>query len=224
MYKAIFRIIRIYWSEYGGWKSLLLSPFWHFSIFAMILFHFGLIDLDWRALSISSLPTILGFSLAAYTITFSLMGSALHRALCATIDNERGIPLINIVNSTFFHVVLVQAIALIFSIASKGTGLYKVLRYFDVSTPSLKIIMSISETISNDFGFVFTIYSLVLLFSVAIAMYRLGRLAPSIDRKKSNPPASNDDSGSIVQENDRVLKSKRFKFVSWVAKVLRIYN
>lgn len=222
MYRALLSIFRIYWREYGGVKELVCSPFFHLSLLASLFYSLGWIEFSWREFVISSLPTILGFSLAAYAITFSLMGSALHRALSIAIDKRRGISLIGIVNSTFFHVLVFQIITLTYAIFSKG-------RLADQLISSLPLESDASDQIYNGifqfadvFGFFLTTYSLMLLLSVGIAMFRLGRLNP--ERQSTTPaPVANDDDGPQSQSRD-VTKTLRFRFISRLARMLRLYD
>ena len=142
MYSALFSIVRSYWRDNGGFSAWVSSPFFHASFIFSLLYLAGVISIDWREIAKSSLPTILGFSLAAYTITFTLMGSALHRALSVAIDKKSGISLIRIVNATFFHVILFQAIALLYSLTSNGDFLLFRKTIEKVSPPLLLITTS----------------------------------------------------------------------------------
>lgn len=227
MYKSTFKIFRTYWIEYGGLVELLCSPFVHAALVLTALYHFGFIDLDWRVTSVGSLPTILGFSLAAYTITFALMGSALHRTLSAKIDKKTGLPLINIVNATFFHVVVFQALGLLYAVSTGGSFAYDLLhRAFEPSRA--KHYFSIVYRTSDDLGFFFTVYSVLLLFSVAIAMYRLGRLGPKIDQLHRRAEVANDLARSSpdvsVERSSSVIHTRRFKFVAWLSRRLGLYS
>lgn len=218
-------MIHIYWSEYGGIRELASSPFVHFSALCTFLYWTGSINLNWRNLALQALPTILGFSIAAYAITFSLMGSALHRALSSKIDKTRGIPLISIVNSTFFHVVICQVISLLFAILSEGSLFPQLWRMSPLKTEISTKMVDFSKSFGDLFGFFFTIYSVVLLLSVSLAMFRLGRMAPRHENCQATPPKSaNDDVDNLNSVKKSVIETRRFKFVAWLSRKLNLYD
>lgn len=226
MYKALGKILSTYWKEYGGFSELLSSPIFHASVFATFLFALGLVEFDWRAFAIDALPTILGLSLAAYAITFSLMGSALHRALSLAVDRRQGIPLINVVNSTFFHVLLFQLAALIFAALSGGTGFNKLIALIPLEAEASKSVRELGFLVSQFLGFFLTSYSTMLLLSVGLAMFRLGRLNPTqarLEDERPDPGAANDDGSAIPAKID-LTKSWRFKLVAKLAKLLGLYE
>ena len=195
-YSSLLSILSRYWQDYGGLSEWIKSPFVHVSALVAALNVLQVIDYPWRQLSISALPTILGFSLAAYTITFTLMGSRLHSALSLAIYPGRNASLLISVNATFFHVVFIQALALIFSIVTNGTFFWVQLgTQLDIDTltgRALIIVIYFTELI----GSFLVNYAIILLFSIAIAMFRLGRLSQSaaIPLKTSNAGDRNEHS------------------------------
>ena len=215
MYTDLFRQINIYWKEYGGWSGFLSSPFVHVSAISTALYTMGYLSVDWQNLALTALPTLLGFSLAAYTITFTLMGSALHRALSTAIDKKSGIPLIRTVNSTFFHVVIVQSIALIFSIMNKGTLVTGAIQSLPLTYTAKLDAIDIVNLIGNATGFFLVIYSVFLLASIAIGMFRLGRLAPPVP-----PPANEAQIPPPANESNPIEQTRRFKAVILIGKFL----
>ena len=214
MYKDLFRQINVYWKEYGSWSGFLASPFVHISAVSTALYATGYLNVDWQNLALTALPTLLGFSLAAYTITFTLMGSALHRALSAAIDKKSGISLIRIVNSTFFHVVMVQSVALVFSILNKGTLVPDIIRALPLIDAAKLEAVSFFIFLGNAVGFFLVIYSIFLLASIAIGMFRLGRLtppAPSPANEVKTPPPEN--------APNAIENTRRFKTVILIGKL-----
>ncbi|UNK78579.1 hypothetical protein MNQ96_13575 [Sphingopyxis granuli] len=215
MYTDLFRQINVYWKEYGGWLGFLSSPFVHISAIFTALYAAGYLPIDWHTLAITALPTLLGFSLAAYTITFTLMGSALHRALSAAIDNKSGISLIRTVNSTFFHVVIIQSLALLFSILNKGTLIPEIILAMPLIHTAKINAISFVVSLGNITGFFLVIYSMFLLASIAIGMFRLGRLTPPAPF-----PANESQTNPLVVEPDPIQQTKRFKAVIFIGKLL----
>ena len=220
MYRDTLNAFSQYWREYGGIIDLLRSPFAHFSFVVTALYAAGYIEIEWRQVVRDSLPTVLGFSLAAYTITFTLMGSALHRALTLAIDKKTGFRLIRIVNATFFHVVVFQAIALLYALLTKGSLIHSIVR---ASINNEHVAEWLNRQIAfwgDVLGCFFAVYAFFLLLSVGVAMFRLGRISPPVSVANAN----NNDSEQRVAENAAITATRRFKFIAWLSKRLGLYG
>ncbi|MGY4398605.1 hypothetical protein ACVWZA_003813 [Sphingomonas sp. UYAg733] len=186
-YRALYNTIKTYWREYGGWYDWASSPFFHISLAISVANLLEVISINWRSLARESLPTILGFSLAAYTITFTLMGSTLHTALRSAINEKRGISLHKMVNVTFFHVVFFQILALLFSIITSGDFIYRNLTTISFYRSSFIFLAKFIVSLSNFVGCFLVVYAVCLLLSIAIAMLRLGRLSGSASAVAASP-------------------------------------
>lgn len=219
MYSALFKTIALYWRDNGGFKEFISSPFLHASAAIALLYAFNVVSIDWRSVTLSSLPTMLGFSLAAYTITFTLMGSALHRALSAAIDKKSGTPLIKIVNATFFHIVLFQTISLTYALVTKGDFFWRTFG----EGPGISELSHITAVVivygGDTVGCFLTVYAILLLFSVSFAMFRLGRLATLPSTAVRSGERDNGEQKPTVAQT----KPIRFGIVKVIARVLRIY-
>lgn len=124
-YGTLWGVFQRYRHDYGGFRQLFRSPYLHVSVVLGAIIWADRGKLDWHNLVISSFPTVLGFSLAAYTLTFAFMGSSLHQALRVAVHPSTNASLIRTVNATFFHVVLVQTFILIYSVVSQSTVLWE---------------------------------------------------------------------------------------------------
>ena len=211
--------MRTYWEDYGGWKDLFQSPILHVSVLLSIASLFDLISIDWRTLTIGMMPTILGFSLAAYAITFSLMGSKLHTALARATDGA-GKPLAISVNATFFHNVFIQALYLSFAVISKGPLFAKAIKNLSSPGDAQQIAIKVEVSAGDLFGTFLLIYAILLLFSSGLAMFRLGRLTPSTT---SPLHVANDGQDIKVRPpSAHQLYGFRWKVVRAVAMFLRV--
>lgn len=212
--------IKTYWKDYGGWKDVIQSPILHVSVLFSFAAYFGLIIMDWRALTVGMMPTILGFSLAAYAITFSLMGSKMHVALARAKDGN-GKPLVISVNATFFHNVFIQALALSFAVLSNGPLIAIILRKSLSAGKAVDRLVSIEVAVGSFVGPLLLCYAVLLLFSSGLAMFRLGRLAPA---SVATPTAvANDaDPPPVAPESARELYGIRWAIIRTVAKILRV--
>lgn len=196
------------------------SPIVHISILVSILNVLTLLEIDWRTLSISIIPTILGFSLAAYAITFTLMGGALHNALSAAHDSDDR-PLFISINATFFHNLLFQIACLSFAALSKGTFIARVIeRYFNSGTAVGLIKFEVG--LGNAVGSFLISYAILLLLSSAVAMFRLGRLSYRAGGR-TRPIAPANDGGKLETPPPAgELYGIRWAIIRGLARILRV--
>ncbi|MEC3948916.1 hypothetical protein [Sphingobium sp. HWE2-09] len=176
-YKELFRILNVYWSDYGRYREVSKSPFFHLALILSFLNLIGILSISWREMAKSTLPTMMGFSLAAYTIAFSLMGSDLHTALKSAINQRRGVSLLKMVNVTFFHIVFVQTAGYLYSISTEGSFFWRILGKSTDLESINGIILMVIILADKFIGSLFLFYGSILLLSIAIAMFRLGRLS-----------------------------------------------
>lgn len=210
--------IRTYWKDYGGWHDVIQSPIFHASILSAVAAHKDWISIDWRPLTISMMPTILGFSLAAYAITFSLMGSKLHSALARATDTA-GKPLAFTTNATFFHNVFIQSLSLSFAVISKGHLFSDLTTYFIEDSKLRNTLIKVEIETGSFIGCLLLSYAVLLLFSSGLAMFRLGRLTPITVQQA--PPAN--DTKLIVDETKAFqVYGIRWRLIRRLAKILRV--
>lgn len=219
-YGGLGAALKVYWEDYGGWSDFRRSPLLHLSLLVATLGSAKLILIDWRALTVGMMPTILGFSLAAYAITFSLMGTKLHLALTRASDTA-GKPLARTVNATLFHNVFVQCACLSFAVITNGTLIAQLIGLVFGDVATARKLSSFQSQVASWLGTFLLVYAILLLFSAALAMFRLGRLVPS---GVSNLPA-NDPAQTLPPSSPpaaEVIYGWRWTIVRAVAKVLRV--
>ena len=113
-YQDVLGSLCIYWRAYGGIKALALSPYLHTS--AVISFIvFGLLDAKTAEklpqMIISIIPSMLGFTLGGYAVLIAF-GDDEFRRLLAGNSKENTISPFMMVNATFIHFIILQAISL----------------------------------------------------------------------------------------------------------------
>lgn len=113
------KTIRLYWKIYGGWKSLISSPYlWIAALLTLVMTPHWL-ELDdkltrpWSQLPLQILPNILGFSMGGMAIVLAFNGSSTFKALTqGGRDNSYFIKMI----AAFYHFILIQTIAILFGL------------------------------------------------------------------------------------------------------------
>jgi len=102
------------YSAYGGFVEFFQSPFLHIAAL------YGLITItlnrsaDWQSQIFSIAPSLLGFTLAAYTIFISSLSGSITRALISAKDGD--VSYYRKINVTFFHFIFVQAVAIAYTL------------------------------------------------------------------------------------------------------------
>lgn len=105
-----------YWKLYGGFKALLLSPYFQLSIvFGLIIPHLLHAYNNVAATAISIVPCLLGFSVGAMAILLAFSSSKIF-PLIAEEGHERSL-FMNMVTS-FVHFIIVQAVCLCLAVLS----------------------------------------------------------------------------------------------------------
>ena len=118
-YTGVVKIFRRYWNAYGGWNSVIFSPYLHFSILFTIVAYGTWTTHNWYDLPISTLPNIIGFSLGGYAIWLALGDDKFKASISGREVGELESPFIK-VNATFVHFIFLQIVALIFALCAKS--------------------------------------------------------------------------------------------------------
>lgn len=161
----------------------MLSPLVHLSIVFTAITLFSGNAFNWRLACQGFLPTILGFGLTAYVLIFTLIGGDLHRTLATGMKPDQSASYLSMINSTFFHALFFQIITLIYSYVSSTYFFYKLLNNKIVlNSIDGDAALSYFYTVTSAFGYFLTYYSIMLLFSTSIAVFRLARATERLAR------------------------------------------
>lgn len=166
------KVLARYLRDYGGLRSILLSPLFLISLVIALLDYDTWLSGSWVELSQALIPSLLGFSLGTYAILFSLLTGKLKQSLqkLATPD---GVSFLAMVNATFFHFIFVQILALMWAFLYAGTTLVDLGRLLVPSFPVASDIVSAMAVVGSFAGFLLLIYSFMLILGAALAVYRL---------------------------------------------------
>lgn len=189
-YKGLWKALARYWGDYGGWRDFFLSPLLHFSTLVSAASYAAWTKVDWPDLPLSLLPNLLGFSLGAYALIFSLADERLLAALNTPTPNGRSTNL-RVINATFLHFILVQTAAIIFALMNKSSDFIDLASLIPANEHQIYTVQKILAYSAGFFGYFLTIYAVTLLVGAALAAYRLAIMsgrAASIAQQNSPPP------------------------------------
>ncbi len=117
-YAGVGGIFARYWRAYGGSRALFSSPYLHVSVLlAGAMYPFWLREAWWDT-ALSTLPNVLGFTLAGFTIWLGF-GDEKFRTLISRAKPDRESPFMG-VSAGFAHFVVVQILALMAALWAKA--------------------------------------------------------------------------------------------------------
>ena len=108
------------------------------------------------------------------------MNNRLKRALKAQ-KNQRGVSFLKEINSTFFHFIFVQVIALLWAFIYGGSALYDFAAHILVGMPVIMGIFYVAAAAGGFIGFLLLIYSISLTVAAALAVYRIAQIVDPDD-------------------------------------------
>jgi hypothetical protein len=113
-YVTLAKFYRTYWHLYGGWRALLVSPYFHLAVIITALCAPIWLDNSkatiWSGAAINILPNLMGFSIAGMAIFLAFSNANTMRAV--TEDGDPESYFVTTV-ANFFHFILVQTVALV---------------------------------------------------------------------------------------------------------------
>lgn len=173
-YRTFARNLGRYFSDYGGFKGLLLSPFLHAGILISGISYPAWQTIKWADSVTGIIPNLLGFSLGTYALLFSLMSTRMKQAL-KHLRNRNGTPYLDEINATFFHFILVQTLSLSWALVMKLSTV-RDLAVFCEAGPRVLEIISWGNYVAGFIGYTLLTYSLSLVIASSLAVYRLARI------------------------------------------------
>ena len=191
-YRSLWGALRRYWTDYGGWREFLTSPLVHVSALLAATSYSVWSHGDWTDMPLSLLPNLLGFSLGAYALIFSLASENLLAALNRT-STDGSPPLLRMINATFLHFILVQTAAITFALANKASFVIDLVNWLPLHDDVAQVVEWALCLTAAAVGYWLTTYAVVLLVAAAIAAYRLANMsgkaaALSASRPPTAPP------------------------------------
>lgn len=165
-WKNLISFFNEYWHKYGGFKSLINSPYLHISVLITLITCGFWYNSNWWEQSFSILPSILGFTLGGFAI-FLGFGSDEFKKIMSR-KKAGNSPYLDMVTS-YTHFVLVQLLAIIFAIVMQGASKINLL---DIPEDINHILIALTGFI----GYGLLIYSLLLSLAVCLAIFELANV------------------------------------------------
>lgn len=189
-YKGVGKALRMYWDVYGGASALATSPFFHGAILLMLLCLPLWWGGAWWERSIAVLPSVLGFSIAAFTLMLGVGDEAFRRRLGLQRRTEKPSTLTN-TSASLLHFIVVQIVALSIALVASARPMQFLIEHGFLSNGLHLVIVAKAF---RAFGFFLLCYALFTALAATLSIFRLATLF-SAYVTKNTPLESSGHSG-----------------------------
>jgi len=168
-------ILRLY-DSYGGISGVLKSKYaWVAAALTVFSWRFCQDD-KWLALAQSILPTLAGFSIAAYALFFAVLSERDRGILRNPVDRLKGRAPLLVMASTVSHSAIVQIVGLIFALVFSAKPLPTI--------AGMEWAARITNTACSFLGIFIMYYSINLIVANIITIFTIIELKPAIKRRQ----------------------------------------
>jgi hypothetical protein len=160
-------IVERYWIAYGGVSALFSSRYLLLAVLILPL-TWGTWSKDgWYDIVIGVLPNLLGFTLGGFAIFIGFGDERFKQSLAAP-EDEAGTPSVYLeFCATFVHFILVQVVALLLAVASKGMN-------FGFPWPScLAKLIPAANLVAGGVSYLCFLYALTSVLAVTFHVFRI---------------------------------------------------
>lgn len=178
--------LRRLYESYGGFPAMVKSGyFWAAALITLASWRLSTDD-RWAGISQTILPTLAGFSIAAYALFFAVLNEKDRNALRAPSPELKNRSPLLMLASAISHAAIVQIVGVIFAILFTAKPI-----------PTIELFRNyykIANIIFSSFGIFFMNYGIVLIVASVVTIFRMIEIKPATKPKappnSSTPPAS----------------------------------
>jgi hypothetical protein len=164
-YRATFTLWGRYWTLYGGGKALFSSIYFLLAVVFTALNYWAWSKPHWWDVVISTIPTLLGFTLAGLAVFLS-MDSGFSRSIAGKSARKKASPFMALVTS-FVHFIVIQVFAFVYALTAKS---------FYIRVDGLPEIyyrlLPIFNLIGGALGYFLFLYAIFLVLGATFAIFR----------------------------------------------------
>ena len=218
-YANVGRVVGAYWRAYGGSDALLYSVYFHVALVACGLSYGFWTVANWWDLVISIVPNLLGFTLGGYALLVAFLGEKFRRRISGRSVQEGGTtrdsPFL-VMNASFAHFILVQALALAAAVISKtahGTAEHSLLGAVSAALHIPPSVLGTAAIVFWGASFLLFSYALTLTAAAALAVFRVGTWLDKFDNallSRQHPAAHSFHPAGIGTKDGQLRAPSRF--------------
>lgn len=195
----MFENLRKLYSHHGGIQTVVSSSYFRVSILLAVLSYQSVASYEWADTAVSVMPSLTGFTIAAFAIIFAILDQGMLRKLMA-LDGEGRSPIAEIAAS-IGHAVFIQVSAMILALSSKLVDLTTVINavsdwlYSKGYAPNIFInAMDWLALLFSALGLFLTYYGVMLVLAAILSIVRMQLIVAGATRSKpattSKPPSA----------------------------------
>lgn len=181
--------LKQYWLAYGGWPALFSSKYLWFSVcITLFCFDYWLNhSSEYITLSLSILPSLLGFALGGYAVWLAIGDQKLKKLLSDLSEDQSDDEPSDFmsVNATFVHFIILQIIALIYILFLKTNSFSKVIIFikeYYIFYDCLNLFLNFLSILASGIGFFLFIYSISSMLAATFAVFKIARWSDILNR------------------------------------------
>lgn len=186
MYSGVLDIFRRYWLTYGGWKSLVCSPYFHISVVLTGVTVHTWSRSEWWSQVFGILPSLLGFSIGGFTL-FLAVGSDRFRAMLSQRDDDEPASMMESISASYVHFIVVQTLAIICALVAAGmnfpTPEFLMTWIADIGLPP-DVTMSVVRLTGWGISYLLFLYALALVVAACMVIFRTAHWSALHDRNQ----------------------------------------
>lgn len=192
-YRDVGDLFGRYWRAYGGFSALLVSPYLHVAVALTVLLWPSWASHKWWETTLQVVPSILGFTLAGFTIWLGF-GDEKFQRLLAKRPNGKSTSAYVGISAAFVHFIVVQLLAVVAALIGEATD-------FPLSANNqLQPMVTILAPIGHFLGYLLFVYSLMTALAATFGVFRTAGWFERTRRpgaeQGGDKPAKRDPSGN----------------------------
>lgn len=195
----MFENLRKLYGHHGGIKAVIRSGYFWVAIFLSTLSYKSVFDFGWSDMALGVMPSLTGFTVAAFAIIFAILDPRMLKLLMASDEDGRS-PIAGIA-AAIGHAVFIQVSAIILAIAVKFVNLNHFIALVSKEFQfegcfSLIFLGSVYwiKWITSAIGLLFTYYGVLLVLAAILSIVRMqlivSNAAKAIPSGTQKPPSA----------------------------------
>lgn len=189
----MFENLRKLYRHYGGLSAIVKSSYFWVSILLAAMSYKSIANAEWADRAMSVMPSLTGFTIAAFAIIFAILEPDMLRKLIAADDNGRS-PIAEIAAS-IGHAIFIQVSAMILALSSKLVDLTLIIETvedwicsFGYSSSLFLRGMNWLEYFFSAIGLFFTYYGVLLVLAAILSIFRMQLIVAGVTKAKPSAP------------------------------------
>ncbi|MFG1362449.1 hypothetical protein [Xanthobacter versatilis] len=163
--------LRLLYLAYGGVGATLRSLYFWISACLSAFSYTLIIQTGWESLNISIMPSMIGFTVAAFALMFAILDQKSLGVLLPK-DKDGKSPIITIA-SNITHAVTVQTFSLIIALCRSLISKDELLNRFKMCNIDIKYYCELLSSIFSFIGIFATFYGIILVVATILSIFRV---------------------------------------------------